>query len=250
MRPRVSGRQSIGERKRQEDAFGSATVSRLFKKSTLLVLADGMGGHAGGDVASKLIVDTIIKRMKSSKSDPRRALKNAVFSANDGLAEAVSKKPELDGMGATVVAVLISEADVHWVSVGDSHLYHIRGTELEKLNDDHSMAPVLAKMVEHGEMSAEDAAEDPTRHALRSAVDGGELTLIDSQSRRNHLERGDLLLLASDGLDTLSIDELLTTISPSDHTNPDALTKKLLSTVEAKNKPGQDNTTVLAFAMR
>ena len=107
----------------------------------LLVLADGMGGHAGGDVASGLVVEHFFKAYINSHANIPEALRNSLNSANEQLANAVVETPELRGMGTTLIGCVIRENLMYWVSVGDSPMWVLRNGALQRINADHSMVP-------------------------------------------------------------------------------------------------------------
>ena len=150
-------------------------------------------------------------------------------------------------MGSTVVAAVYDGQGVSWVSVGDSPMWLFIGGRLLRLNADHSMAPVLDRMAEVGELTPEEALNDGTRHMLRSAVTGSELDLIDRDHRPCRLREGDFLLLASDGIETLSQEEIELCLE-SARGGSRATADALLSAVKAAAKPYQDNVTFLLLA--
>ena len=250
MKPDIHGAQIIGQREQQEDRFDHATMRRLFTANHLLILADGMGGHARGDVAADLAVSNFASTYRKSASAIRDSHRQALDAANDAINAQVARTPELEGMGTTLIAATIAKDALSWVSVGDSHLYRISGGTLTKLNADHSMAPVLAKMVERGELTAEQAAGDPSRHALRSALDGGKIDLVDFGAMEEPLAPKDILILASDGLDSLTPDEVLEIATRSRRLSAKTIAAALLRAVEAKALEHQDNTSLIVFIQR
>ncbi|MEM8936395.1 MAG: protein phosphatase 2C domain-containing protein [Pseudomonadota bacterium] len=242
-----SAAQIIGARKRQEDSCSAERVWRLGGEGALLITCDGMGGHAGGDVASQTVQDTLQSVFAKSKDDPLRALRQGLTAANEAVSARISENADLEGMGTTIVAVFVQKSDLCWISVGDSHLYHMRDGKLQKLNADHSLAPVLDKMAATGEISAEDALNDPQRNALRAAVMGDSLDLVDAERRPDFLKPGDWLILCSDGLDTLSEAELLDVLKSNAQGSTDQIVEKLLAAVEAQEAPKQDNASIVAL---
>ena len=135
-------------------------------------------------------------------------------------------------MGSTVVAAVISQHGLDWISVGDSPLWLFRDGTLHRLNADHSMAPVLANLVAVGRMTEEEAATDSNRHALRSAVMGDEIHLIDVSSQPVAIRKSDRLLLASDGVMTLE-DEEIARIIENKHDAPlEEVAEALIHAVE------------------
>ncbi len=174
-------------------------------------------------------------------------LRACLQAANDALASAIDNNPELDGMGTTVVAVVVSPRGLEWISVGDSPLWLFREGQLRRLNADHSMAAVFADMVAAGRMTEEEAATDPKRHALRAAVMGDEIHLIDVSSQPVAIAKRDRVLLASDGLMTLSDQEIARILQAMRDAPLSEVTEALIKAVEDVGRPNQDNTTVLLY---
>ena len=206
---RFAAQQIPGGRKYQEDDYGLIEPGDPdADRSEVLLIADGMGGHVSGDTASRTVVKTFVEIYHDTDGPIPDRLRVCLNVANDALAEAVKENPELEGMGSTVVAAVVSQHGLDWISVGDSPLWLFRDGKLRRLNADHSMAPVLANLVAVGRMTEEEAATDPKRHALRSAVMGDEIHLIDVSSQPVAIRKSDRLLLASDGLMTLEDEEI------------------------------------------
>ena len=154
--------------------------------------------------------------------------------------------PVLSGMGSTIVAAVFANDGVEWVSVGDSPLLLFRRGELALLNEDHSLAPELDRMVAAGRMTEEEARSDPRRHMLRSAVTGEDLDLVDVSRRPLTLEAGDYVILASDGLHTLDHMEVQRIVAAYAKDGAEAVASALIRAVESIRDPHQDNTTVMA----
>ena len=140
-------------------------------------------------------------------------LQAALFESNRELAQKVEEDEDLAGMGATAVGLSVGTWGAHWISVGDSPLYLYRDNELVVLNEDHSMAPVLDKMAERGEISRADAKSDGRRHFLRSAVSGTDIEMIDQSVMPLPLAADDYLVIASDGIQSLDKDAIQDCIS-------------------------------------
>ena len=243
---RFAARQIPGGRGYQEDDYG--LIERADSDSDeVLVIADGMGGQVSGDTASHTVVKTFIEAYSDTTGLISDRLRTCLKVANDALASAIDAHPALTGMGTTVVVTVISQRGLEWISVGDSPLWLFREGQLRRLNADHSMAAVFADLVAVGRMTEEEAATDPKRHALRSAMMGDEIHLIDVSSQPVALKRGDRVVLASDGLLTLADDEIARIL----HTMQDAplseVAEVLIQAVEDAAHPHQDNTTVLLY---
>jgi serine/threonine protein phosphatase PrpC len=252
-----AARATKGARDYQEDssafwppkdrATGEPEASPTVNSTRLVaVLADGMGGHTAGALASRMVCDSFISAYAGlNGARPERLLKS-LSAANDSIAAQVRANPMLAGMGTTIVAAVFTNDGVEWVSVGDSPLLLFRRGEIALLNEDHSLAPELDRLAEIGAISHEQAKSDPRRHMLRSAVTGDELDLVDVSRRPLVLEEGDYVILASDGLQTLDTTEIQRIVAAYADDGAEAVANALVRAVEAIRDPHQDNTTVLA----
>ncbi|TAA45883.1 PP2C family protein-serine/threonine phosphatase [Corallincola spongiicola] len=241
--PLMAGAQIQGARDYQEDSFGHWLVND--DGDMLLLVADGMGGHAAGDTASLLAKETFLNHYQNSTPAPASVmLRDALNAANGAITEHIANNPGHEGMGCTLLAALISEQAITWVSVGDSPMWLLRHGELKRLNEDHSMLPVLQGLVELGRMTEEELAKDSRRNALRSALCGDQLSLIDQPKMPVPLQAGDQILLASDGVQTLS-DKAIAEQLSAQSSDPAAGVRRLLAAVDAANAPGQDNATAV-----
>ena len=242
----ISGDQSAGARYYQEDAFLTTYLDDErsdSKSSALVVVADGMGGHAAGNIASNLVASTFNKTFTSrfGKQDPSGVLREALKNANGGLKESIDETPGLDGMGCTMVTAAITKGKVYWISVGDSHLYLIRDRDITKKNEDHSYGGYLDRMRSQGiDVEAEAGL---SRNMLMSAMTGEEIAEVDCPNDGFQLLPGDRLIIASDGLDTLESETILKTSAWS-HT-PKECVAGLLKAVDEAKRPRQDNTTIV-----
>jgi serine/threonine protein phosphatase PrpC len=238
--------QSQGARDYQEDDAGFYPLDgKNGAAGLLMVLADGMGGHRGGKHASRVAVETFINSFGSADGTIPERLERALHDANERIGEDSRSNPELEGMGCTLVGVALTPAGFEWISVGDSPMWLVRSGKLERLNEDHSMAPILAQQVELGEMTAEEAARHPQRNALRSAVIGDKMQHIDRSKKPGKFQRGDRLLLSSDGLETLNEDEIAGVFNRAPEADAEALAKLLVDEVDGRQRKGQDNITVM-----
>ena len=248
---RFAARQIPGKREYQEDDYGLLDGRDLGidgSEHTMLLVADGMGGHVGGATASGLLSKTFVEVYPQAAGPIVDRLRACLEAANKAIADAIAENPELDSMGSTLVAAVVSSEGLNWISVGDSPLWLFHEGKLERLNADHSMAPVLADLVATGRMTAENAELDPRRHSLRSAVMGDDIHLVDVSSQPVAVKKGDRLLLASDGLMTLSDQEIADILKKTQDAPLEDSTEALIQAVEAAEHPHQDNTTVLLYA--
>ena len=247
-------RASKGARPYQEDALalwpGSNPIDPGLAgagvpASFVAVLADGMGGHAGGAVASRLVCECFLRTFREADAPILDRLGAALVAANDAIAKAADEDPLLNGMGSTVVGAVFGADGLRWLSVGDSPLYLYRAGEVALLNEDHSLAPALDLMAATGKITHEQARADPRRHMLRSAVTGEEIDMIDMSRQPLALESGDYIVLASDGVDTLEPAEVARIIQGYARDGAKSVAKAIIRAVEALREPHQDNATVL-----
>jgi len=249
----VATAQITGSRDYQEDSLAvQALAAAGCADELLLVLADGMGGHAGGEVASSQVVEDFSTAYinnpdrKSSGNIPE-ALRSSLNIANEALANTVADRPRLRGMGTTLIGCVIREDQLYWVSVGDSPLWVCRDGILQRLNADHSMVPLLDEMVRTGVMDREEALIDGRRNMLRSAVAGKTLELVDVCAQPWRLQADDIVILASDGVETLAEDELLAVLNDPGDRSLQVLAGDLMASIEATGHSGQDNASVILY---
>jgi PPM family protein phosphatase len=224
------GGQHQGERPYQEDSWA---LKPLDDGALLAIVCDGMGGHAGGAVASRLAVDAFVKAVAGQG----RSLLDGLAAANLAVGVGAATKAELAGMGTTLIAAIVRDDEVSWISVGDSPFYLIAGGQLVRLNADHSMVPQIEALIARGVLTHEEAEHHPGRHTLREAVMGDRLELIDEGVRRLAIDAR--LLLCSDGVETLAAAELLARGGGS--------ASAVVEAVLAARKPYQDNVTVVVL---
>jgi len=191
---RTGSHQSIGGRSNQEDAFGVFPT----RWGTLLVVADGMGGAAGGEVASHMAINTLIHTLNEDQisNGAVAALDNAVKTANAAVFIAAMEDPTLKGMGSTLVSVLLQDETYFLAHVGDSRAYLLRSGELKCLTRDHTR---VREMLDANLLTPEEAAEHPESHVLSRNI-GGRERLEAEVSGPHLISPGDHFLLCSDGL--------------------------------------------------
>ena len=220
--------QAIGCREEQQDAVAE---QRLSPNLRLFVLADGMGGHKGGAKAACTVAQAIGGYLQNQPSaDAAEALRQAVQHANGRLAEEAAAHPELYGMGTTVIALLLDEAAGRYtyISVGDSPLYLCRSGCLTRINANHAFAEDLKKMIAAGIISHTDIGA-------------------------GSLHSGDILLLASDGIQTLDDSaggEMEALLAAQAGSPPNQTVQALMAAVSGKNNPRQDNVSVILIRAR
>ncbi|EOD67970.1 PP2C family protein-serine/threonine phosphatase [Amycolatopsis vancoresmycina] len=182
----------------------SSNQDSVYAGPRLLALADGMGGHAAGEVASKVVIASLAPLDDDEPGDDLLAqLREAVANGNAAIAELVSQDPDLDGMGTTLTAVLFAGTRLGLVHVGDSRAYLLRGGQFAQITRDDSF---VNELLEQGRITPEEAAVHPQRSLLLKALTGHEvepsLTVREARS-------GDRYLICSDGLSGMVSDETL-----------------------------------------
>lgn len=235
-----------GARDNQEDF---ATFKVLSGDEGLLsVLCDGMGGHTSGEVASRSAVNQFVKTYESlNNGDVFSKLKQSLDEANRYLKELIIERQDLKGMGCTLVAAYIAKSQLYWISVGDSLLFIFRDNKLLRLNEDHSMYGLIQESLKLGKITEQEAAGFINKNALRSALTGDEIPLVDKPVSAFELRDSDLIILASDGLLTLANQEIETVISDARKGDCKTIVNSLLSRIKRKKSPSQDNTTIQAI---
>jgi protein phosphatase len=245
--------ETVGKRSNQEDSceFIMADIpspDNTGVPAVVAALADGMGGHVGGQIASQTAIAGFKNHcVRSGRVPTSECLHESLMAANEALAETRRRNTALEGMGSTFIAATFENASLRWISVGDSILYLYRNGELTRLNADHSMAPELDRMAARNEITPEQARRNPMRHALRSALMGDALELIDQPVEPFPLLHGDWVLIASDGLETLNGTAIKGCIGQAAEGGAQAVAEQLIVAVNAAGDPAQDNTTVMTI---
>jgi formylglycine-generating enzyme required for sulfatase activity len=246
----IASDQIDGARDYQEDAY---MVNQLGESEngdicSLVIMADGMGGHAAGNVASNMVVATFNKTFQSRfpAKNVADALTESLTRANDQVGASVKETPALRGMGCTMVSAYLQDNQLYWISVGDSHLYLLRDRELIKQNADHSYGAYLDMMKEQGMEMDEQAGM--SRNMLMSAMTGEEISSIDVSETPVKVRPGDRIIIASDGLDTIGAGAIIQYSSWS--ATPKECVYALLKAVEDANKINQDNTTLIVIDIK
>lgn len=245
-----AARATVGARSGQEDAYSVWPAEGQLKPSgesgLLAVLADGMGGHRGGAIAGQTACSTFTQAFASTPMPLGERLDMALHASNDALAQAVAHNGSLKGMGCTLIGAWFDDTGIRWTSVGDSLLLLYRFPDVIRLNEDHSLGSYLDEQARRNEITYEEARGNRHRNALRSALTGGKIDLIDLRGQALDLMAGDWILLASDGIQSLDGDELADIMYRYRESTPQEMSEALIAAVEAKAVPEQDNTTVVA----
>jgi PPM family protein phosphatase len=206
-------------------------------KGVLAVVADGMGGHASGEVASHLAVEVISRAYYEAEGDAHAALQEAIKQANREIFSAASEKESLKGMGTTCVALAVKGRRAYCAHVGDSRLYVVRDDHIYQLTEDHS---AVMEMVRLGIISREDARHHPDKNVILRAVGTQAEVEVETWREPADVRAGDQFLLCSDGLsDLVAADEIRGALAAHD---PHAASAALVAL--ARERGGHDNITV------
>jgi serine/threonine protein phosphatase PrpC len=240
------------KRKGNEDSIVANPEQRLF------IVADGMGGHAAGEIASKVAVDSINEFVCLTSGDEEitwpfglddtisydgNRLKTAVRFANRKVLEATKEKSEYEGMATTVAAVLVDAKVANLAHVGDSRIYLFRDGNLEQLTSDHSW---VNEQLQSGIISAEQARTHPLRNVVTRALGGKADLQVDMQT--HDIRPGDILLVCSDGLTTMVPDEHIARVLSQAEGDLDKGADGLVA--EANARGGEDNISVLLLSFQ
>jgi PPM family protein phosphatase len=212
----------------------------LLIRNSVFAVADGMGGHLAGEIASATALEPIEAldgRVFPDASEAATALSSAVVAANATVSKLATDNPLYRGMGTTLTAALVEGRRVHVAHVGDSRAYLLRDGQFSQLTDDHTL---VQHLVDEGQITREEAAHHPQRSIITRAI--GVSPEVDVDSMTLELRPGDQLLMCSDGLtgvvDDRAIAELLETTA-----DPDEAVNRLVE--QANRAGGPDNITVV-----
>ncbi|NJL36130.1 MAG: serine/threonine-protein phosphatase [Leptolyngbyaceae cyanobacterium RM2_2_4] len=217
-----------------QDAFYNDPDGRFF------IVADGMGGHAGGQEASRIATRAIQMHLNKYWASPEQSktlLEAAFLEANRAILEDQTAHPERSDMGTTAVVVIFREEQPYCAHIGDSRLYRLRGAKLEQITEDHTW---VARAMKVGDLTPDQARIHPWRHILSKCLGREDLRQVDVQSF--DLLPSDRLLLCSDGLTEELPDHLI-----ASHLKSVRACEKAASALvkAAKEKGGRDNITVV-----
>ena len=233
-------------REHNEDCF--LTVP----ESGIAILADGMGGHLAGEVASAMAIDQVTHSLLNTFAGTRRdlpetrdgesfdatALVEAIKAANSAIHAASMSQPEQAGMGTTIVVVTFHDNLLTVAHVGDSRLYRFRDGVLDQITQDHSM---VQELLRRGLMTAEEARTSVNRNLVTRAL--GIDPLVEVDVMEQPFEDGDVYLLCSDGLNDVLLDEEIATILTQCPDDLDAAALKMILDVNARGGP--DNVSIV-----
>ena len=228
---------NIGKRRSANQDFVYASDQPVGNLSNMLIVADGMGGHNAGDLASRYTVESMVDYIeKAVEKRPIPLLAEAIHHANELVVEKAKSDKALEGMGTTVVAATVQENYLYVANVGDSRLYLI-DQEIEQITRDHSL---VEEMIRVGELQRKDAKSHPDRNIITRAV--GVRTPVKIDFFDIKLEPGDVILLCSDGLTNMVEDEDILRIVKKSSSLKEAAQRLV---TEANKNGGKDNISVV-----
>lgn len=223
----------VGRKREVNQDYVYATENPVGNIPNLFVVADGMGGHKAGDFASKFTVEVLEQELEGSReTDVETAIRDAVQSANHRLIEAAENDVKLYGMGTTLVAATIIGHTLYFVNVGDSRLYLINN-KIKQLSKDHSL---VEEMVRLGGIKEEEAKNHPDKNIITRAI--GAKETVEPDFFEYHLQRGDMILMCTDGLSNMLDDEEIYRVVKSSRDVVEAVTKLI---DKANENGGRDN---------
>ena len=214
----------------------------------MAVLCDGMGGMEHGDVASQTAVRAVrdAYALKLPTESIPSALERAARKANEQVIAAALDLGLKEGVGTTLVAAVLHDVNLYFLSVGDSAIYHVRGGDIHMVNRPHVFANLLDQAAERGQISQSEAAQHPERESLTSFIGIHDLHEIDLNTAPLPVAAGETILLASDGLfKTLEPAEILECLNG----HPQSWPQTLVSRTLARRRPGQDNVSVVSVTL-
>ncbi len=225
-------------RSANQDAYHIDPDGRFF------IVADGMGGHAGGEEASRIAIETthtFLSEHWETATDVENLMKQALIAANDAIVADQEQNAARADMGTTVVMILFKD-DVAWSAhVGDSRLYRLRDSKLDRITEDDTW---VARAMKLGQLTAEEAKVHPLRHVLSHCLGRRDLRQINTQTQ--DIRSGDRILLCSDGLtEEVPHDEIASHLVEA--ASNEAAAQALVDA--AKQHGGSDNITVIIAAM-
>ena len=220
-------------------------ISQDTDEPKMYILADGMGGYKGGEIASKLSTDSVRKYIQNNfnsitkeKEEILKLIKSAVEYANMVVYEKSKEIPELEGMGTTIEVCLIYNNKAYIGHVGDSRIYRIRKDVIRKLTKDHSS---VQKLVEDKKITREEAKIHPKKNMLTKAL--GCTPYVEPDIRARNFEKGDIFIICSDGLTNMLDEKRIYELVKE---NINVAADKLIE--EANNAGGYDNITVIIIS--
>jgi len=243
----------IGKRKSQQDSVIIPDYKKITydnKTRFICILSDGMGGLSGGELASQTVTQNMFRDYyesvwKSDKPQYFDFLNREADKVNEKVLELTDENGNPLNAGATVVAVIVDENEMHFLNIGDSRIYIIRDGRIYQITHDQNYFSVLMEKVNNEEITLEEAKSHPKREALISYCGIKQLKIKEINLKPVQMKKGDAILLCSDGLyRALSDTEMCDIVSASGR-DSNIAAYKLIAAAMDKNYRGQDNTSVV-----
>jgi serine/threonine protein phosphatase PrpC len=222
-----------------EDAF--YVPPKAVDLPSLFIVADGMGGHNGGEIASNIAVKEISSHINSclksnfTSRQVRQVLKESLIRANSSILKETSKNMQLEGMGTTVTLALLYNSRLYIGHIGDSRAYRIRDDKIEQLTRDHSL---VWELMDQGKLTLEEACEHPMKNVITKVL--GTYDELEPDILEFDLQNDDIIILCSDGLTNMIQDDHIKQIVSK--ASPEQAAERLIR--EANLNGGFDNITV------
>lgn len=239
--------QHIGNREEQQDSFyiHECTVSSSAQSCPVLIVADGMGGMQGGKEAADLAISAVLGSLRHIENNAcvQRALENAALHASESVYRMAERIGCAGETGATLLISVLRGDTLYWISVGDSRIYLLRDGVLQQLNVEHNLRNRLAALAAKGLFPIDDIENNPQKEALTSFIGIETLKEIDGANKQFQLQRGDQLLLCTDGLfKTLNAKEIISILLTAPR---EKIASALVSSTINRGMTHQDNVTVV-----
>ncbi len=227
----------VGRVRKVNQDYIFCSMRPVGKLPNLFIVADGMGGHKAGDLASRYTVETLIENIKNSHSDnPITIINDAIVNANTRLLEKAEESEDYTGMGTTLVVCTIIGESMYVANVGDSRLY-LYDEKLSQITRDHSL---VEEMVALGKLNRDEARKHKRKNVITRAIGGGKEVMADFFEAE--LTAGNRIVMCSDGLSNMVDDGEIEQVLSSDLSIEDK-TRKLID--RANENGGMDNIAVV-----
>ena len=223
----------IGRKRETNQDYVFSTDKKIGNLPNLFVVADGMGGHKAGDLASQYATHVLVEQIRhSQENEPELIISDAVYAANRKLVKISQEDESLQGMGTTLIAATIVDHTLYFANVGDSRLYVI-GDEIRQISKDHSL---VEEMVRLGGLKEEEAKHHPDKNIITRAV--GVKNKVDPDFFEYHLQEQDIVLICTDGLTNMVDNNEIFCIIKNEN-NVEKTVRELIN--RANENGGKDN---------
>jgi protein phosphatase len=234
---RAYAKTDVGSKRSMNQDFFYCNENAVGSFQNLYIVADGMGGHKAGDMASKLCVENMVSSIeKSTHKTPVTIFEEAVAEANEKIYHEANEHLEFEGMGTTMVACTVFDDIMYVANIGDSRLYLLRDN-ITKITDDHSL---VEELVKKGNITESEARVHPQKNIITRAM--GTDVQVNADFFEINMKKDDIVLLCSDGLSNMIEDDDMEYIIKHSETLEEAGT---LLVAEANRNGGDDNITVV-----